>query len=168
MSIHKSKGLEFPVVFVSQIHKTFNRQDELGNYLVHKKYGVAVKYIDPVLRLKQKTIAQSVVGSMIHKEMLAEEMRLLYVAMTRAKSKLIFTGVFDTEKKLASMNEVIKDSSWLLPSSHRLSAKNYADWVIPAVLKHKDSKEIVETCCEAKPFFLDDQSSWRLRIITEH
>lgn len=98
MSIHKSKGLEFPVVFVSQIHKTFNRQDELGNYLVHKNYGVAVKYIDPHLRLKQKTMAQNIVGAMIHKEMLAEEMRLLYVAMTRAQSKLIFTGVFDVEK----------------------------------------------------------------------
>ncbi len=168
MSIHKSKGLEFPIVFVSQIHKKFNEQDEKGNYLVHKKYGVAVKYIDPILRLKQKTIAQNVVGSMIHKEMLAEEMRLLYVAMTRAKSKLIFTGVFDAEKKLSSMNEVIKDSSWLLPSSHRLSAKNYADWVIPAVLKHPDTKELVETYCEAQPLFLSDESSWKLRIISEH
>ena len=100
--------------------------------------------------------------------MLAEEMRLLYVAMTRAKSKLIFTGVFDAEKKLSSMNEVIKDSSWLLPSSHRLSAKNYADWVIPAVLKHPDTKELVETYCEAQPLFLSDESSWKLRIISEH
>ncbi len=168
MSIHKSKGLEFPIVFVSQIHKKFNEQDEKGNYLVHKKYGVAVKYVDPVLRLKQKTIAQNVVGSMIHKEMLAEEMRLLYVAMTRAKSKLIFTGVFDADKKLASMNEVIKESQWLLPSSYRLNARNYADWIIPAVLKHKDSKEMVETYCETQPYFLDDESSWQLRVITEH
>ena len=168
MSIHKSKGLEFPIVFVSQIHKKFNEQDEKGNYLVHKKYGVAVKYIDPVLRLKQKTIVQNVVGSMIHKEMLAEEMRLLYVAMTRAKSKLIFTGVFDTDKKLASMSEVIKESQWMLPSSHRLNAKNYADWIIPTVLKHKDSKEIVQTYCDRQAYLLDDESSWQLRVITEH
>lgn len=168
MSIHKSKGLEFPIVFVSQIHKKFNEQDEKGNYLVHKKYGVAVKYIDPILRLKQKTIVQNVVGSMIHKEMLAEEMRLLYVAMTRAKSKLIFTGVFDTDKKLASMSEVIKESQWMLPSSHRLNAKNYADWIIPAVLKHKDSKEIVQTYCDRQAYLLDDESSWQLRVITEH
>lgn len=168
MSIHKSKGLEFPIVFLSQIHKKFNEQDEKGNYLVHKKYGVAVKYIDPVLRLKQKTIVQNVVGSMIHKEMLAEEMRLLYVAMTRAKSKLIFTGVFDTDKKLASMSEVIKESQWMLPSSHRLNAKNYADWIIPAVLKHKDSKEIVQTYCDRQAYLLDDESSWQLRVITEH
>ena len=168
MSIHKSKGLEFPIVFVSQIHKKFNEQDEKGNYLVHKKYGVAVKYIDPVLRLKQKTIVQNVVESMIHKEMLAEEMRLLYVAMTRAKSKLIFTGVFDTDKKLASMSEVIKESQWMLPSSHRLNAKNYADWIIPAVLKHKDSKEIVQTYCDRQAYLLDDESSWQLRVITEH
>ena len=168
MSIHKSKGLEFPVVFVAHLHKKFNEQDESGNYIIHKKYGVAVKYIDPILRLKQKTIAQSVVSEMIHREMLAEEMRLLYVAMTRAKSKLIFTGVFDVEKKIASMAPVVTESDWLLPATHRLKAKNYADWILPAILKHPSTKELGEQYLETHPAYLSDPSSWGLRIITEH
>lgn len=168
MSIHKSKGLEFPVVFVAHLHKKFNEQDESGNYILHKKYGVAVKYIDPQLRLKQKTIAQSVVSEMIHREMLAEEMRLLYVAMTRAKSKLIFTGVFEVEKKLASMAQVVTDPDWLLPATHRLKAKNYADWILPAILKHPSTKEQGEQYLQAHPAYLSDPSSWQLRIITEY
>lgn len=168
MSIHKSKGLEFPVVFLAQIHKTFNRQDELGNYLLHKNYGVAMKYIDPVLRFKQKTMAQNIVGSVIHKEMLAEEMRLLYVAMTRAQSKLIFTGVFDVKRKLASMSEVVMQSKTKLPMMARMQAKSYADWLIPAVLRHKDSKEIVETYGEGKPLLVDDTSRWEIRLISDY
>lgn len=168
MSIHKSKGLEFPVVFISHLHKKFNEQDETGNYIVHKKYGVAVKYIDPVLRLKQKTMAQSVVSEMIHREMLAEEMRLLYVAMTRAKSKLVFTGVFDVEKKLASMDEVVTESDAILPATHRLKAKNYGDWVLPAILKHPSTKDIASTYLDVIPSYLSDSSLWRVRIITEH
>ncbi len=168
MSIHKSKGLEFPVVFVSQIHKTFNRQDELGNYLVHKNYGVAVKYIDPHLRLKQKTMAQNIVGAMIHKEMLAEEMRLLYVAMTRAQSKLIFTGVFDVEKKLASMSEIVMQSGDRLPMTARMQAKSYGDWLIPAVLRHRDSKEISAIYCEQQPLWIDDSSEWEIRVVSAY
>ncbi len=168
MSIHKSKGLEFPVVFVSQIHKTFNRQDELGNYLVHKNYGVAVKYIDPHLRLKQKTMAQNIVGAMIHKEMLAEEMRLLYVAMTRAQSKLIFTGVFDVKKKLASMSEIVMQSGDRLPMTARMQAKSYGDWLIPAVLRHRDSKEISAIYCEQQPLWIDDSSEWEIRVVSAY
>ena len=149
MSIHKSKGLEFPIVFMSQIHKRFNQQDEFGNYIMHKKYGVAVKYIDPSLRLRQKTIAGSLVGTLIHQEMLAEEMRLLYVSMTRAKSKIIFTGVLDLEKKLPAFADVIAGPEGLLPISFRLKAKSYGDWVIPAIYR-------------------SDPERWRVLTITEY
>lgn len=167
MSIHKSKGLEFPVVFISQIQKKFNVQDEKGNYILHKKYGVAVKYIDSQLSFSQKTIAQNVVASLIHKEMLAEEMRLLYVAMTRAKSKLLFTGVFEVEKKLASLKEVITESSVILPDSYRLKAVNYADWILPAILKHPNNQEIVATYLGVTPTYLDDASSWKIEVFTQ-
>lgn len=167
MSIHKSKGLEFPVVFISQIQKKFNVQDEKGNYILHKKYGVAVKYIDSQLSFTQKTIAQNVVASLIHREMLAEEMRLLYVAMTRAKSKLLFTGVFEVEKKLASLKEVITESGVRLPDSYRLKAVNYADWILPAILKHPDNQEIVATYLGVTPTCLEDASSWKIEIFSQ-
>lgn len=167
MSIHKSKGLEFPVVFISQIQKKFNVQDEKGDYILHKKYGVATKYINPLLSLTQKTIAQNVVASLIHREMLAEEMRLLYVAMTRAKSKLIFTGVFEVEKKLSSLKEIIAKPHPLLPASYRLKAVNYADWILPAVLKHPNNQDIVTHYLDGTAAYLPDESSWKISIFTQ-
>jgi len=167
MSIHKSKGLEFPIVFISQIHKRFNQQDEMGNYVIHKKYGVAVKYIDPLLRLSQKTIAGNVVSALIHREMLAEEMRLLYVAMTRAKAKLIFTGVIDVEKKIKAYGTPASETSELLPQSYRLQAKSYSDWVLPAIIRHPSTQADIKEYLEVKPRLLMDTSSWKIKILME-
>ena len=128
MTIHKSKGLEFPVVFVSQLQKKFNTQDEIGNYVIHKNFGVGLQYIDPVLRLKQKTLPITMLAKVMRNEMLAEEMRLLYVALTRAKSKLILTSVMkdtDTITKSAATD--------MRPVHARLDAKRYLDWVLPVV-----------------------------------
>ena len=168
MSIHKSKGLEFPVVFVSQIHKQFNQQDELGNYIIHKKYGVAVKYIDPILRLRQKTVVNNVVSSRIHQEMLAEEMRLLYVAMTRAKSKIIFSGVFDVEKKMKAISPALQSSADLLPNAYRLKAKNYGDWLIPAIFRHGSSQGTIQEYIDVSPTILQDSSQWKIKFIQAH
>ena len=168
MSIHKSKGLEFPVVFVSQIHKQFNQQDELGNYVMHKEFGIAVKYIDPILRFKQKTIAGNLVSSLIHQEMLAEEMRLLYVAMTRAKSKILFTGVFDIERKMKAIKPALQESEYLLPTAYRLKAKNYGDWLIPAVFRQANVQKDIEEFIEEPAKILSDSSEWSVKVINEH
>ena len=128
MTIHKSKGLEFPIVFIANIQKQFNTQDEIGNYVIHKKLGVGVQYIDPVLRLKQKTLVNTFLAKKMRNEMLAEEMRLLYVALTRAKSKLMLTGVMKDEEtiiKLAAMD--------VKPTYARLSSKRYIDWILPVI-----------------------------------
>ncbi|MGL4374110.1 MAG: 3'-5' exonuclease, partial [Turicibacter sp.] len=168
MSIHKSKGLEFPIVFISQIHKKFNEKDEMGNYILHKKYGIAVKYIDPILRLKQKTVAQSMVAQKIHQEMIAEEMRLLYVAMTRAKSKIIFTGVFDVEKKVQGLSDIVRSPDWLLPSAYRVKSKSYADWIIPAVLRQPSVDEEILAFIEDKRSILQDESHWKVLVIDHY
>ena len=166
MTIHKSKGLEFPVVFVAQIHRNFNKMDETGDYLIHKKYGVAVKYIDPQLRLKQKTIAQNVMASLIHREMLAEEMRLLYVAMTRAKSKLIFTGVYNVPRLFKNLT-IETGSQWLLSESLRSKGKNYGDWLIPAILRHSRWQGDLSAYWEAPSGSLNDDSSWAVQVFEE-
>jgi len=130
MTIHKSKGLEFHIVFLASIQKQFNTRDEIGNYVIHKNFGVGVQYIDPVLRLKQKTLVTTLLAKKMRNEMLAEEMRLLYVALTRAKSKLILTGVMkdtDTIEKLAATN--------IAPTYARLSSKRYIDWILPVINK---------------------------------
>jgi len=128
MTIHKSKGLEFPVVFVSSIHKTFNIQDEIGNYVLHKDDGLGLQYIDANLRIKQKSIVVQFLAMKLHQEMLAEEMRLLYVALTRAKSKLILTGVL---KDLQSTEKI--KSIEIKKVYARLGAKRYIDWILPVV-----------------------------------
>lgn len=128
MTIHKSKGLEFPVVFVASLNKTFNTSDEIGNEVIHKNYGVGVVYVDPALRLRQKTIAMTVLTRKLRSEMLAEEMRLLYVALTRSKSKLILTGVLKNAEKIEELARCNAK-----PSHYRLGAKCYLDWILPVI-----------------------------------
>ncbi|MCL2559962.1 MAG: helicase-exonuclease AddAB subunit AddA [Turicibacter sp.] len=144
MTIHKSKGLEFPVVFIAGLQKKFNTQDEIGNYVLHKKYGIGVQYINPDLRLKQKTIATTLLAKTLRNEMIAEEMRLLYVALTRAKSKLILTGV---QKDAATITKL--SGTDVAPMHVRLAANRYLDWVLPVVAQK------------------DAANPWQFRVITE-
>lgn len=95
MSIHKSKGLEFPVVFVSGLSKRFNMQDANQSLIVDMDLGVAVYYVDSVRRIKNKTLRRTVLSAKMKEDNLAEELRVLYVALTRAREKLILTAVLD-------------------------------------------------------------------------
>ena len=95
MSIHKSKGLEFPVVFVSGLSKRFNMQDANQSLIVDMDLGVAVDYVDSVRRIKNKTLRRAVLSAKLKEDNLAEELRVLYVALTRAREKLILTAVLD-------------------------------------------------------------------------
>ena len=95
MSIHKSKGLEFPVVVVSGLSKRFNMQDANQSLIVDMDLGVAVDYVDSVRRIKNKTLRRTVLSAKMKEDNLAEELRVLYVALTRAREKLILTAVLD-------------------------------------------------------------------------
>lgn len=109
MSIHKSKGLEFPVVILSSTAKKFNLTDLNEPILLHQDLGLGPKYIDEVRKIEYPTLAKLAIGAKITKETLSEEMRILYVALTRAKEKLIITGVRkDFEKELASKKEKLE------------------------------------------------------------
>lgn len=106
MSIHKSKGLEFPVVFVSGLSKRFNMQDANQSLIVDMDLGVAVDYVDSVRRIKNKTLRRTVLSAKMKEDNLAEELRVLYVALTRAREKLILTAVLnkaDEKWELAQM-----------------------------------------------------------------
>ena len=92
MSIHKSKGLEFPVVFLAGMGKKFNRQDVYGKVLIDPELGIAADYLDAEHRVKTSTIKKNVLRRKMELDSLGEELRVLYVAMTRAKEKLIMTG----------------------------------------------------------------------------
>lgn len=130
MSIHKSKGLEFPVVFVSGMGKQFNQQDSRSNMIFHPEYGIGLKWFDSEKRTKSDTLIRQVFALEAKKENLGEELRILYVALTRAKEKLILTGSGDLpeEGKYLPL-----DSEEKLDFSTRFDAKCYWDWVIPAL-----------------------------------
>ncbi len=102
MTIHKSKGLEFPVCFVAGLSKRFNRRDLSGALLLHTDLGIGMEYRSAATRVRRKTLKQKIVAERMKTEEMGEELRVLYVALTRAKEKLILTGVSDNfEKELA-------------------------------------------------------------------
>ncbi|WP_166001370.1 helicase-exonuclease AddAB subunit AddA [Bacillus sp. Cs-700] len=144
MTIHKSKGLEFPVVFVAGIAKQFNMRDMANQMLLHKEFGLATKYIDPINRISYPTLPYFTLQKRMKLELLAEEMRVLYVALTRAKEKLILVGtVNDWEKELLSWAEA-PGEEWLLSDYERSTSKTYLNWIGPAIIRHQDLSSITE------------------------
>ena len=138
MTIHKSKGLEFPVVFVSGISKKFNEQDAKDKIAIHPDMGLGLDEIKTEPRMKIKCLVRSEIADRIRRDNLGEELRVLYVALTRAKEKLILTGVV---KNKESVFEKYKGN--ILPQkpltfSQRVKAKSYMDWIAPAVLSYPD------------------------------
>lgn len=144
MSIHKSKGLEFPVVFVSGMGKKFNNRDAASKLVLHPDLGIGVEYIDTELRVKIPTLIKRVIQEQVKLENLGEELRILYVALTRAKEKLIITGsVSKIEKKLNMGLSMVYNSGSRL-SFHQISkAGNYLDWMIPAMIHHSSFQKIL-------------------------
>lgn len=106
MSIHKSKGLEFPVVFVSGLSKRFNMQDANQSLIVDMDLGVAVDYVDSGRRIKNKTLRRAVLSAKMKEDNLAEELRVLYVALTRAREKLILTAVLDKAEEKWELSQM--------------------------------------------------------------
>ena len=134
MSVHQSKGLEFPIVLVAGMGKGFNLQDSKDVVILHPDYGIGTGYVDPHRRLKAPTLLKQVIRRQITAETLGEEMRVLYVALTRAKEKLIIAG---TIGNLAKQVQKCADTLWReenqLSYVERIKAKNYWDWILPAV-----------------------------------
>ena len=104
MSIHKSKGLEFPICFVAGLAKSFNNRDTNGRLVMDVEQGIGVDYVNPKLRISSRNLRRNFIAARLRKDNLAEELRVLYVAMTRAKEKLILTGTLkQPEKKIMSL-----------------------------------------------------------------
>lgn len=147
MSIHKSKGLEFPVVFLSSTGKQFNLMDLNDSVLLHQEMGIGVKYIDYDKQIQYDTLSKASLRSKMLIETLSEEMRILYVALTRAKEKLIITGIKnDYQKDFLKMSEQVeryikKDGkiNTILIKKY----KKYLDWIL---LVYEYEKEKNKNC----------------------
>ncbi|WP_010093668.1 helicase-exonuclease AddAB subunit AddA [Ornithinibacillus scapharcae] len=143
MTIHKSKGLEFPVVIVGAMDKQFNMMDLRQNYLLHKDLGFATKYIDPVKRITYPTLFYHAITEEKRRELLAEEMRVLYVALTRAREKLVMVGnVASFVDKRDKWESILEHSEWILPAHFRIGSKSYLDWVGPALIRHSHTEAL--------------------------
>ena len=148
MSIHKSKGLEFPIVFAAGMGKKFNTQDTKGSVLLHPDWGAGVDLIDLKRRTKTPTFLKKMIREETALENLAEEMRILYVALTRAKEKLIMTGAAKITEDGA-----VSD----IPSVFRAEgAKCYLDWVLPCILSDETGKVKQESPVEVSVFRAED------------
>lgn len=164
MTIHKSKGLEFPIVFTAGLGRQFNMQDLRKKVLLHKELGFGSKLVNPKLRISYPTLPLLAMKRRLQMELLAEEMRVLYVALTRAKEKLYLVAtVKDAEKKLDKWNSEIDEDEWLLPDFVRAKAKSYLDWIGPALIRHPDCKIL-----SAKDYSNDissHASKWEVNIL---
>lgn len=133
MSIHKSKGLEFPVVFVSGLSKRFNMQDANQSLIVDMDLGVAVDYVDSIRRIKNKTLRRAVLSAKMKEDNLAEELRVLYVALTRAREKLILTAVLDKADEKWELAQMTGQER--LTYLDFCEAGSYMDFLLPILPK---------------------------------
>ena len=144
MSIHKSKGLEFPLVFLCGSNKQFNMQDLNMPIMLHQDIGIGVNYIDSIKKLEYSTLSKEAIKIVSKNELLSEEMRVLYVALTRAKERLIITGVSkDIEKDIKEKEEILELYNEEKINKNILKKyKSYLDWIELVALKNKENENL--------------------------
>ncbi|WP_369403540.1 3'-5' exonuclease [Gracilibacillus boraciitolerans] len=165
MTIHKSKGLEFPLVIVGAMDKQFNQQDIRAKYLLHKELGFATKYIDPIKRIIYPTLIYHGIKKEMQREMLAEEMRVLYVALTRAKEKVVLVGTVKSfEKKKKKWRDIVAHQDWVLPSYYRLESLSYLDWVGASLVRHHQGEVLrdADSRLDVPKEIAEDISIWKI------
>ena len=162
MSIHKSKGLEFPVVIIAGMGKQFNLQDTKQPVLFHKDLGLGPDYVDLNSRSYHESIAKIAMKNKIKNESLSEEMRVLYVALTRAKDKLILIG------SLRNLQKSIEKWAQAIGSYQFSKGKSYLDWIGPILLRHKQGEILREKggIPLEEDKLLEDPSQWKIEILS--
>lgn len=164
MTIHKSKGLEFPVVFLSGVQKGFNMMDLRSELLIDKNAGLGLKGYFPDIRVSFPTMPWFYVKDVKEEALKAEEERILYVALTRARDKLIMTGYFkgfkNAKGKLSTLGELIKNAASVegqqLPTDIITQANTYLEWLIMGFARHLDGGNPLRVAIEYEgPTYFD-------------
>ena len=138
MTIHKSKGLEFPVVFAAGMGKRFNFRDMNASILIHPELGIGADAILPDKRIIAASLCKQIIRRELLKESLGEELRVLYVALTRAKEKLILCGaVGDLDNQITALSVLRDNKEELISLGMRMRGKCYWDYVLPALARHR-------------------------------
>lgn len=172
MSIHKSKGLEFPVVFLCGCGKKFNFQDMYKGILLHQELGFGPDYVDYKKRIKYPSVPKLAIAQKLKIETLSEEMRILYVGMTRAREKLILTGaVNNLERSANKWLSVSMSKTDKFPAHDMLKAQNYLDWICPSAMRHSNSDQLRQAAGIGKElgeFRIDDESVWGIFLYNKN
>ncbi|MCL2188949.1 MAG: helicase-exonuclease AddAB subunit AddA [Defluviitaleaceae bacterium] len=143
MSIHKSKGLEFPIVFASFLGRKFNVEDERQPLILHSESGIGAQYTDTHLRTISNTLPRFSLQRLTRRENLSEEMRCLYVAMTRAMQKLILTARCKSyEREQEKWQDAAQTPAGTLPTYYRRAAARYLDWLMPCILRSPEASAV--------------------------
>lgn len=138
MTIHASKGLEFPVVFLMDMSKRFNSSDWTGSYVFDQDLGFGLQYKDPDAQVQTSTLVDTAIKERKKHRGYAEQMRLLYVALTRAEQKLFLVGTAESkEKAFAKWDKGNASRETILPPRLRLSINNFMDWIGTAIVRHQ-------------------------------
>ena len=164
MTIHKSKGLEFPIVFVAGLSSSFNAQDERDDVIWERELGLGARLADRERRCKYNTLSHLAVERKLSRLALAEELRVLYVAMTRAKDRLILSAALPLSRSTYSRwLQDVDTEQRALPVHKILSARSPLDWLIPALLRHTDA-ECLRACCGDPGTRLSSQGHWQVSL----
>ncbi len=144
MSIHKSKGLEFPVVILACTANTFNLKDASKPIVWDEDEGLGIEYIDTRMRVRYPTLSKTLVSMKMKQDMISEEMRLLYVALTRAREKLIITATCRGNE--STFKKVVRMADGSIPDAYIRSKNSYRDWLIAAFLSHPGAVNLRNFC----------------------
>ena len=161
MSIHKSKGLEFPVVILADLHRGFNATDLRRSVLVHPELGLGPDCVDRERRIRYDTVSKLALAAELRRESLAEEMRILYVAMTRAKEKLIL--VHCMHKTPARLRTLAALASYPVDPEAAASAKSPGDWLLLPMLCATEG-DVFRSYAQVEVTSTVPLSGWKLRV----
>ena len=172
ISIHKSKGLEFPIVFLSGCGKKVNLRDTAQSIIFHQKLGFGPDVVDYYRRISWPSALKLAIREQITKETLSEEMRILYVALTRAREKLIITGSVDNiEKKLNKWQGMTNAEKDNISSYEIKKGRSFLDWIVPAVLRHENANEFFDELplgFELNSNIIQSNSKWKVFLVNKN
>ena len=151
MSIHKSKGLEFPVVFVADLDSRFSKKDFSKDCVTDERLTLGLKIIDTESNSRLDSLAYQVIEERNRRKSLAEEMRILYVAMTRAMNRLILVGCKDRDSCRNILTAANSFAGQSIPSWHLETYQNHLDWILSALGSEPLLHQAFQTECRRKP-----------------
>lgn len=164
-TIHRSKGLEYPVVFLCETASKFNDKDLKSDFLIDSNYGIGFDVFDNKKLYRYETIPTILLKNKMKLSSLSEELRVLYVALTRAREKLIITG------SVGKLKNMVLEASYMIGDNLNINhmylenSNTYLSWLIGAILKHEESKKLQDYCGVYTKTFASD-AKFNLNIIS--